>query len=64
MNNQAYIQWEQQQLEPDYSLAHQGGRPRTKGGTNLWDEFKRMQDYNDAMRREEEEMLQNIFEPE
>ena len=56
MNNQAYIQWEQSQLEPEQRFAPQGGRPKNKDGVHLWEDFKRMQDLNqqrleDEMRR-------------
>lgn len=59
LTTNAYIQWQEQQLEPDYRMSNQGGMPRNKGGVHLWDEFKKMQDRNqqmleDEMRRWEE----------
>lgn len=41
-------------------MARSGGRPRNKGGVNLWEEFKRIQDMNDKWREEEEKAIGSV----
>lgn len=48
--SQSELNWIYQQQEPDARPVSQGGMPRTKGGTHLWDELKRIQDETDKWR--------------
>jgi len=59
-NKDQYIHWQEKQLEPDLTMARSGGRPRNKGGVNLWEEFKRIQDMNDKWREEEEKAIGSV----